>query len=63
MKKKICFQVGHTYFVFSGDTTTPTNQVVKKVKVSEDVFFTSRVYVSSRSFIHQEECEGKMFFK
>ena len=44
----------------SAETTASmsSNQVVKKVKVSEDVFFTSRVFVSSRSYIHQEECEG-----
>ena len=44
----------------SADTTASmsSDQVVKKVKVSEDVFFTSRVFVSSRSYIHQEECEG-----
>ena len=35
---------------------------VKKLKVNEgDVYFTTKIYVSSRTFIQQEVCEGKHF--
>ena len=34
-----------------------SSDMVKKIKV-DDVYFTSRVFVSSRSFIQQEVCEG-----
>ena len=33
--------------------------IVKKIKANDNVYFTSRVFVETRSFIRQEVCEGK----
>ena len=35
------------------------SDIVKKIKANDDVYFTSRVFVQTRSFIRQEVCEGK----
>ena len=42
----LCMFLGHS-----------SSDMVKKIKV-DDVYFTSTVFVSSRSFIQQEVCEG-----
>ena len=45
------------YYILCMFLRHSSSDMVKKIKV-DDVYFTSRVFVSSRSFIQQEVCEG-----
>ena len=45
------------YYILCMFLRHSSSDMVKKIKV-DDVYFTSTVFVSSRSFIQQEVCEG-----